>query len=117
MEEQGKVSIWVGNLSSRNDLDKYMEEVFDEEGDSTSQFMTDFKIDYMDNQFLEVDFNNQKISLHQKLEGCSYLDSFRNQLPDTNENFNSLICLYNFKYSALIKDCNNLEYLGCFNYK
>ncbi|WP_299121277.1 immunity 22 family protein [uncultured Winogradskyella sp.] len=117
MEEYGKVSIWVGNFKGANEFGGYMEEVFDKEGDSTSKFMIDFKIDYIDIQFQEVDFNNQKMSLEDKLEGCSYLDTFSDQIPIISEHYNSVVCLYNFKYSGLIKECSNLKYIGYFNYK
>lgn len=117
MEKQGKVSIWIGNFDSKNVLHKHMEEVFDEEGDSTSEFMTDFKIEYIDIQFQEVDFSNQKMSLYNRLEGCSYFETFSNQLPNIIKHYNSIVCLYNFKYDGLIKENNSLKYLGCFDYK
>lgn len=117
MEEEGKVSIWAGNLNSKSVLDKYMEEIFDEEGDSNSQFMSDFKIDYIDIDFQEVDYDNEKMSLQDKLNGCSYFDSFVNQLPETNSLYNSVVCIYNFKYKSLINYCGDLKYIGCFNYQ
>lgn len=33
MEKQGKVSIWVGKFDSQEQLNEYIEEIFDEEGD------------------------------------------------------------------------------------
>ena len=48
MEKEGKVSIWVGKFNSEEALKEYVQEVFDDEGDSTSSFMNDFNIDYID---------------------------------------------------------------------
>jgi hypothetical protein len=117
MEDYGKVSIWIGNVSDKQELDIYLKETFDDEGDSTSHFMTDFEIDYIDNQFQEVDFNSKNESLLKKLEGVSYLKSYANQLPEITNLFNVIICLYNFKYCGTVNKSNNISFIGCFDFE
>ena len=56
MEEQNKVSLWIGSIASEEKLDAVILEVYDENGDSSSEFMKAFNIDYIDNQFQEVFF-------------------------------------------------------------
>lgn len=54
MEKANKVSVWLGNFDSKREFGNYMEEQFDEEGDMTSVFMSDFEIEFIDSQFQEV---------------------------------------------------------------
>ncbi|MDH7913736.1 immunity 22 family protein [Winogradskyella sp. SYSU M77433] len=116
MEKEGKVSIWVGKFNSEEALKEYVQEVFDEEGDSTSSFMNDFNIDYIDPQFQEVDFNDQNNDLFQKINGFSYAESFINQLPILSEGINSVICLYNFQFNNGIRKSEVLKYIGTYDY-
>jgi hypothetical protein len=116
VEEYGKVSVWFGNFNNESELKSYVEEIFDKEGDSTSKFMTDYKIDYIDPQTQEVDFNSKNISLKEKLEGFSYINSFIEKLIKIDSNYNSIILLYNFKFDNSIKKSDQIRFIGCFDY-
>lgn len=49
MTTENILSIWLGDFKSEKEFYNYIEEIFDEEGDSSSKFMQDFKIDFIDN--------------------------------------------------------------------
>ncbi|MBV7269135.1 immunity 22 family protein [Winogradskyella luteola] len=117
MEEDGRVSTWAGTFNNEIELTNYMEEIFDDEGDSTSQFMTDFQIDYIDPQFQEVDFNNYETPFTEKLKGFSYINSFIEKLEKYKVSCNAIVCLYSFEYHKSTKDLHRLQYIGCFDYK
>ncbi|WP_353777157.1 immunity 22 family protein [Winogradskyella sp. 3972H.M.0a.05] len=117
MEQQNKVSLWVGTVASRSRLNEIMQEVYDDEGDVSSQFMEVFKIDYIDNQFQEVYFYENLASKEEAFNGFSYSESFINHIQETNwAEKNSLILLYNFEYDGNTKSGLGLEFIGVFNF-
>jgi len=117
MEKQNKVSLWVGNLETKTELEKFMLEKYDDEGDSSSDFMKAFKIDYVDNQFQEVFFYENMNTKQDIFEGFSYVVSYLEEIPDLNwENYNSIILLYNFKYNKVVLEKESLTYIGSFDF-
>ncbi|NQX85090.1 MAG: immunity 22 family protein [Flavobacteriaceae bacterium] len=117
MEIQNKVSIWLGNKNSNDSLKKYMEEVYTEDGDINSDFMSSFEIDYIDNQFQEVLFCGSGNSKNEIFEDFSYKESYIDKLPNLNwESFNSVICLYNFKYTGEIENADDFKFIGTFDF-
>lgn len=110
------VSIWVGNFKNEDTFNEYIEEIYDNEGDSKSKFMEDFKIDFIDNQFQEAVFFNEKIKLEFLIE-ASYSDSFLEKLSDVNfDDVNSIILLYDFTYNGKIKLKNEVRFIGSYLY-
>lgn len=110
------ISIWSGNFKSEKEFYNHLEEIFDKEGDSSSKFMEDFKIDFIDNQFQEAVYFNELISLD-SLKDASYSESFLNKLSNSDfENKNAIIIIYDFKYSGIIKKTEHLIFLGDFIY-
>uniref|UniRef100_UPI00404A650C immunity 22 family protein n=1 Tax=Flavobacterium sp. TaxID=239 RepID=UPI00404A650C len=110
------VSIWVGNFKNEDAFNQYIEEIYDNEGDSKSKFMEDFNIDFIDNQFQEAVFFNEKIKL-EFLMDASYSDSFLNNLSDVDfMDDNSIILLYDFGYNANIKSKNKVRFLGSYSF-
>jgi hypothetical protein len=108
------VSIWLGNFKNEDAFNQYIEEIYDNEGDSKSKFMEDFKIDFIDNQFQEAVFFNEKIKL-EFLMDASYSKSFLDQLSDVDfKDDNSIILLYDFSYNANIKSNNKVRFLGSY---
>lgn len=98
MEETNKVSVWLGSFDSEEQFNEYIEEQFDEEGDITSVFMKDFKIDFIDNQFQEVLFSDELKK--EDLEPASYSESFLNNIAADFSKYNSVILLYNYSYDS-----------------
>jgi len=115
MEEQNKVSIWLGNFKSENELNSFMKEQFTEDGDIYSEFMKAFEIDFIDNQFQEV-FFSENLS-KENLESFSYSESYLEQITTNLEKYNSVIALYNFNYSGKILNANDIDFIGVYDYK
>ena len=116
MTTENILSIWTGNFESQKEFDNYIEEVFNEEEESSSKFMTDFEIDYLDNQFQECVFFNENIVL-EMLNDASYSKSFLNKLSEIDfREDNSIVILYNFKYENSKEIDSKLNFLGSFSY-
>lgn len=121
MEEQGYVSLWLGKIKNAEDLTKYVELIYRDEGDFLpSRFLEDFDIDIddFDEDFLEkVLCNGNAENLSDIIKGCSYdnvvIPRFRikekigKSFP---KDINSAILLYNFHYDGRKKDVINNDY-------
>jgi hypothetical protein len=117
MEKQNRVSLWVGNLLSENELDEIMLEVYDEKGDSSSKFMESFKIEYIDNQFQEVFYYEDFQTKEEIFEGFSYVDSFINKIPEIDwTEKNSIILFYNFEYNKNVTEKLGLKFIDTYDY-
>lgn len=117
MEKQNKVSLWIGNLSSEEVLNKIMLEVYNDEGDSNSLFKEAFNIDYIDNQFQEVFFYENLQTKQEVFEGFSYIESFMSDIPEVNwSKKNSIILLYNFEYNGNVKSKLGLDFVKVLDY-
>lgn len=100
MEKQGKVSLWVGDFDSKEEFYNFIKEVYDDEGEVSSDFMEVFQIDYIDNQYQEVYFYEDVSSKKKVFEGFSYIESFVDNVPDMKWiKKNVVLLLYNFEYS------------------
>jgi len=115
MEEINKVTVFVGNFSTENDLSKYIKEHFTEDGDIYSDFMKDLDIDFIDNQFQEVLFLGKSISKNDFKE-FSYSDNFIDFINEDLSNYNSLILLYNFNFNSNRKPAK-VKLIGVYDYK
>ncbi|WKB36328.1 immunity 22 family protein [Terrilactibacillus sp. S3-3] len=76
MEKKGMVSLWLGNCLNKEELEKYVDLTYDDEGESVpSKFLLDFKIDMneIDEDFIEkAVLNNPSNDLTKLLNGSSY---------------------------------------------
>jgi len=116
MEEQNKVSIWIGSYDSNIGFKDLIKERFCEEGDLFSNFMNEFKIEFIDNQFQEVLFSEEIESSEQLFMDFSYSSKFIDKLPEKEwSNYNCVICLYNFAYSGSEVSSENMEFLGIYD--
>ena len=116
MEKQGKVSLWVGSFNSREDLDDFIGEVYDDEGDVSSVFIDVFKLDYVDSQFQEVYFYEDKSNKEEIFDGFSYVESFINSIPEINwSQKNTVLLLYNFEYSKK-NSHEKMEFIGAYDF-
>ncbi|WGH74647.1 immunity 22 family protein [Tenacibaculum tangerinum] len=116
MEKQGKVSLWVGKFDSREVLDSFLNETYDEDGELSSDFMNEFEIDFIDNQFQEVYFYEGISDKKEIFDGFSYIDSFIKNIPDMNwAEKNTILLLYNFEYSKKIDD-KKIEFIDCYDF-
>ena len=115
MEKANKVSVQLGNFDSEREFDNYMEEQFDEEGDMTSVFMSDFEIEFIDSQFQEVlyDDNLKK----ENLMSASYSESFLNCITTDFSKYNCIVLLYNFNYQGKVKNTDKMTFVGVYDYR
>ena len=130
MEREGYVSLWIGNFKSDEELLKYVELIYTEDGDCLpSQFLQDFNI-YMedfDEDFIEsICLEKEVISIVDLISGCSYEDviipKYENLVNmKSSDNINAGILLYNFQYDESVKLVNNDDYkfkfVGTVEYK
>lgn len=116
MEEENKVSIWVGTLENREIFGNYIHENYDDEGNMSSNFMKDFHIEYYDSQFREALFDTSgKIEI---FKNFSYAENFLKNFPFQDyTDFNSFILIYNFNHNREIDEVGSFKYIGTFNYQ
>ncbi len=71
MQKEGKVSLWLGNFNNEKTFREFMEIKYTDDGDSIpSKFKKQFKIDYYDIDFSEIDYMEEKSNdLEVLLEG------------------------------------------------
>ncbi|PLS18868.1 hypothetical protein CVD28_00260 [Bacillus sp. M6-12] len=127
MEKEGFVSMWVGSISSPEELDSLLKISYTEDGDSIpSIFSLGFNIERYDDSLSESEFCYKSDKLIGKLlEGFSFDDVIISNVYDllgselTNE-YNAVILLYNFYYEGSNKKAiingNNLEFLCTVKY-
>lgn len=103
------VSLWVGCSKSDEKLLDYISVDYSEEGSEDyyySQFMKDFGIDDVDEDFVERIFlDNETDSIKCLLSGCSYEDKVVPEFEKifvSGEKFNSGLLLYDHKYNGNI---------------
>ena len=115
------VSLWTGCSESDEKLLDYISVDYDEDGDSDdSQFEKDFEIDYVDEDFMERLFLDEKTdSLKKLLSGCSYEDKVIPEFEKifiAGKNFNCGILVYDMNYDGNINFIENkycrLEFVG-----
>lgn len=126
MEKDGLVSIWFGKCSTYEELKKYVAVNYTEDGDAEdSRFEKDFDIEYLDEDFMEINFHNTPLkSFSEMLKNHSYfrsiISSFLGKFGDTlDEQYNSLILLYDFDYKGEKRNiCGDmmLKFIGSTSY-
>lgn len=123
MQKEGKVSLWLGNFSDEESFREFMEIKYTNDGDSIqSEFKKQFKIEYYDIDFSEVDYTEEQSNdLKVLLEGFSndyeIIPKFKEKY--SGNMYNSIVLLYDFEYDNNInyKNGNNiLEFIGCVDY-
>lgn len=112
------VSLWVGNAESDEKLLDYVSVNYEEDDDDYgySQFMKDFCIDYLDEDFMERIFLDKKTdSLKELLSGCSYEDKVIPEFEKifiSGKKFNSAILIYDMDYDGNINKNCRFEFTG-----
>ncbi|WP_409274862.1 immunity 22 family protein [Neobacillus sp. SCS-31] len=128
MEQEGYVSLWVGEFSTSEELREYLSIEYDEDGDAIpSNFEKDFFIEFYDEDFREVVFHQQPLSsLNQLIAGASYEEVILSKFDDmflknAPKKINAVVLLYNFQYEPGVEvaksGLNTLHYIGAVEYK
>jgi hypothetical protein len=110
-----KVSIWFGKFSSREAFEEYIELEYDDEGDATSQFLKDFDIEFIDEDFQEVS-SEENMTIDEAIIGFSYAESFIDQIPKESSGFNSFLLVYEDAYEGDIKESDCMTFMGVFDF-
>lgn len=128
MEQEGFVSLWVGNVQSSEEMDRLLTVSYSDEGDFIpSIFAKHFEVRRYDDAVREAEYYEEASNdLNQLLEGFSYDDEItpkfntlvQEELPN---DINAVILLYNFKYTGEIVEAtiqsNYLRYFGTVEYQ
>ncbi|HEK9100075.1 immunity 22 family protein [Bacillus pfraonensis] len=121
MEYKGMASLWLGTSQSLNQLQKYVDMEYTEDGDSIdSKFGVNFGFGYYDEYQIEIMFYEEaKIHIEEVLQDFSYseiiIPRFKDLMKrvDVEDNINSVIVLYDFQYDGeKVKDAyEGLEFI------
>lgn len=85
MKKNNKVSIWIGKCLTAADFREYADEQYSEEGELTSTFMKEFKINFYDDQFKELLFKDGDTK-KDVFNDFSYSENFMERIPSKNLN-------------------------------
>lgn len=103
MEEEGTVSLWLGDASSREAFEAALAVTFSADGDSLgSPFSRAFRVDHHDEGLGEAEyFDEASRDLAQLLKGASYddvvIERFQRQVPAV-EPANCVVLLFNYRH-------------------
>ncbi|UQZ77289.1 hypothetical protein C2I17_23580 [Niallia circulans] len=111
------VSLWLGNFQNFDELEKYTEVKYDEDGDSIpSTFEKEFKLGYYDRDLVEKDcILDAEDDIEKLLIDFSYDDQLIKQFTDVKlgSKYNTIILIYNYNYvndGRAINSVSNNEY-------
>ena len=111
------VSLWLGNFSNFDELEKYTEVKYDEDGDSIpSTFEREFKLGYYDRDLIEKGWiPDAEYEIKELLMNFSYDDQLIKQFINVKliSKYNTIILIYNYNYAndgKAINSVSNNEY-------
>lgn len=127
MEQEGFVSLWVGQVKSSEELDRLLRVSYSEEGDFIpSMFANNFNFYRYDDSVRESEYYEEETSdLSRLLKGFSYDDEIIPKFIDLVQgefpsDVNAVILIYNFRYTGEIVESkirsNHLKFLGVVEY-
>lgn len=125
MENQGWVSVWLGNTEENHSVGDYVDLTYDEDGESVpSQFFIDFNIDMdeTDEDTIEkASYKKSSSDISTLLNGCSYEEIIIPKLIMGNKNleksYNAVILIYNFEYNNEITSAGAFDFITTTNYE
>lgn len=117
----------MGNFSNFDEVEKYTEIIYDEDGDSIpSVFEREFKLGYYDRDLIEKDWvPDTEDDIKELLVDFSYDDQLIKQFIDVklNSKYNTIILIYNYNYdkdgrpmSSVNKNAYKLNFIGTAEY-
>ncbi len=123
---ENDVSLWLGNFSSEDDLEEYMDVKYTKDGDSVpSQFEKDFKLGYYDRDLIEKDWIEvAENNIHDLLIDFSYDNQLIPQFKVIQKKYNTIILIYNYDYkqeksflNTTVKDAYEVDFTGVAKYR
>ena len=124
-EAPGRVSIWACKFNSEKALESYMEEKQTEDDDTYSDFYLEFRMGYLDYDFIDyIIHENQPSSLEDLFTQVSYSVSIVENIKKSGivldfNNYNSVICIFDFEYipdKDYVRKNKNVDYIGSIDY-
>ena len=122
MREKGSVSLWLGQASTFDALEHYVQFEYSDDGDLLSPpFMLDFSLDRWDEDFREAGVLERPSSVIKDiLRGCSYegqiVPQFERLCGETiGFDANAVVLLYDYCYSGYIREATGpfrLRFMG-----
>lgn len=106
MEEEGTVSVWLGQAPSAATFWSALQATFSEDGDFIgSDFSRAFGIDYYDDALREAEFfDSPRSTIDQIVVGASYEEALLPRLEMLNASISSetncMILLYNYRHDG-----------------
>lgn len=124
---KNKVSLWLGYFNNFDELEKYTEINYDEDGDSIpSVFEREFKLGYYDRDLIEKDWiPNAEEGIKELLVDFSYDDQLIKQFVDVklSSKYNTIILIYNYNYdeeerhvTSVNENAYKLDFIGTAEY-
>jgi len=121
------VSLWLGYFSNFDEVEKYTEIKYDEDGVSIpSVFEREFKLGYYDRDLIEKDWiPDAEDDVKKLLVDFSYDDQLIKQFNNDmlNSKYNTIILLYNYNYdkdgravNSVDKNEYKLDFIGTAEY-
>lgn len=121
------VSLWLGYFSNFDELEKYTEIKYDEDGDSIpSAFEKEFKLGYYDRDLIEKDcIPDAEDDIKVLLVDFSYDNQIIKQFSNVklNTKYNTIILIYNYNYekdgrtvNSVDKNAYKLDFIGTAEY-
>lgn len=124
---ENDVSLWLGNFSNFDELEKYTEIKYDDDGNSIpSVFEKEFKLGYYDRDLIEKDWIPEaEDDIKQLLVDFSYDDQLIKQFNDVelNSKYNTIILINNYNYNkegsqvtSVNEKAYKLDFIGAAEY-
>lgn len=121
------VTLWLGYFNDFDELEKYTEIKYNEDGDSIpSIFEKDFKLGYYDRDLVEKDWiPDAEDDIKNLLVDFSYDDQLIQQFKNIKlkSKYNTIILIYNYDYNKegkivnfVDKNSYKLEFIGTAEY-
>jgi len=123
------MSLWCCRFKSEELLHEYVEINYGDDYDDKIAFELgrDFSINWYDEDFAEVSYNNEmKRNISDLLKDHSFSETFLSSITDVfgeefQNEFNAIIVLYNIAYDGLINHIDShkygyIEFMGVFRY-
>lgn len=124
-EASGKVSIWACKFDSGKSLEAYMKGKQTEDGDTYSEFYLEFRMGYLDYDFIDyIIHEDQPSSLEDLFAQVSYSASIVENLRTSGivinfDKYNSVICVFDYDFipdKDYVRENQNVDYIGSFDY-
>ncbi|HVI47549.1 MAG TPA: immunity 22 family protein [Chitinophaga sp.] len=115
---KNKVSIWAGKFSSQEELESYLDFVYNDNDElSVSPFRSDYGIGHYDEDFQEAYCEDTLTDLYTLAEPLSYAESFLHLLPKDVSGINTIIAIYSFAYPGEVERAGRTFFVGVYDYE